>query len=545
VRSLDFEVVVLGGGPAGCAAATLLAKRSHRVALVRPTSPPAGALAESIPPSARRILDELGFLEGVEQAGFHANLGNSVWWAGEPLRRERFEDADVGFHVDRAGLEAVLTSGTEAAGVHVLFGFTARSAEQSTNDPGPISASGSDSAWRIECESDDGERLSLGAKWIIDATGRHGFLARSEGRLPDRNTTTIALVRRFRRPGGWGPNDTGHTIVESYDEGWAWSLPLSDEVRCFTAMVDQRHTPLEGDDVGSMLDAELARTQQVGPARDGAEPEGEAWACPASLYTASHFSRPGLLLAGDAGSSIDPLSSYGVKKALSSGWLAGVSAHTALVDPDMAGEAVAFFDNRERTVYESYRRASIRFFSDAADVYGTDFWRIRAEAAEEAVRHTNEGAVRHTNAAGVDARTGTGSDVESTNEPDKEALGSANRGLSTDVPEAAVRVAFEELGSRATLAAVPGTTLRVFERSGIEGYRIVRQDHVGSEGFPAGIRYVRGVDLISLIDIAPAHAEVPDGWTAYNSIAPPVTLPDYLTALSTAFAAGFLEHGDS
>jgi hypothetical protein len=50
------------------------------------------------------------------------------------------------------------------------------------------------------------------------------------------------------------------------------------------------------------------------------------------------------------------------------------------------------------------------------------------------------------------------------------------------------------------------------------------------------------VDLIRLVDIAPHHRHVPDGWIAYNAGAPAVTLPDYLTALATAFAAGLLEH---
>jgi hypothetical protein len=304
------------------------------------------------------------------------------------------------------------------------------------------------------------------------------------------------------------------------------------EERCLTVMIDHRVVDLRGDDLESLLDAELARSSRVGGTRDGAVAVGPAWACPASLYSAERFGRPGLLFAGDAGSFIDPLSSFGVKKALSSGWLAGIATHTALVDPAMAEMAVDFFDRREREVYLRYRRASVEFFAAAAEAYGTKYWLERAEGARRA---GGERTATDLNHAGGDDRTSAAKGGPSAPDLDSDAF-------DVEVPESAVRTAFDLLRTRPELRAVAGSTLRTFQRPAVVGHRIVLQDHLATDAYPGGTRYVRGVDLRHLAEIAPRHPDVPDGWTAYNAVAAPVSLPDYLTALSTAFAMGILEH---
>jgi len=481
------------------------------VALVRPATTPAGELAESVPPSANKLLRELGLLDAVQAAGFQPNLGNTVWWAGGSRRSEPFPGGDNGVHVERRRLEDVLVRAAEAAGVRVYDGFSAREALEGAD------------GWAVACRGVDGRTLELRAPWLLDATGRRGFLARREGREPDPGPATLALIGRFRRRGGWEA-EAGHTLVESWAEGWAWSVPLDAQVRCFAAMVDGPLRTKGGAAADAPADARAAMLAAITNARnlgamvEAAEPAGRVWACSASLYSADRYARlsegGGMLLVGDAGSFIDPLSSFGVKKALSSGWLAGVAVHTALVDAPLAGVAADYFDTREREVWRAYRRVSVPFFEEAAAAYASEYWRRRAHAARAA--------------GGGAALDGEPSD------PDD--VGAAS------VPEADVRRAFETLRGRARLGAVPGPTLRTLRGPAVDGYRIALQDHLASDAYPQGMRFARGVDLRRLVEGAQRHDDVAELWSAYNRTAAPVSLPDFLTALSIAFAAGFLDH---
>jgi len=470
------------------------------VALVRPARPAAGALAVSIPPSAERLLVELGVLQDLERAGVFRNGGNTIWWAGGPVRAEPFEGGRTGFHADRAGLEGVMTDVALGVGVSV-HDLTARSAEAR------------EGGWVVECAGETGDALGVRARWLLDATGRRGLLARREGREADRSTSTVAIIRRWMRARGFVGVDPTHTSVESYETGWAWSVPLDGETRCFAAMVDSTTPSLADADVDAALDRELDSAVHVGALRAGATPLERAWVCPASLYTARTFARSGLLLVGDAGSFIDPLSSFGVKKALASAWRAAVCVHTALTDAAMESAAVEFFDEHERRVYRAYRASSVEFFDACAEAYGTEYWSRRARAARAAA--VPDSRPDHADPDALDADA---------------------------IPASAARDALERIRVRPRLDAVKAPGVRVVDRPTVRGHRLELQPHLTSARAPRGLRWVRNVDLLRVVEVAPLHADVPDGWAAYNAGAPAVTLPDYLAALATAFAAGLLEH---
>jgi 2-polyprenyl-6-methoxyphenol hydroxylase-like FAD-dependent oxidoreductase len=342
------------------------------------------------------------------------------------------------------------------------------------------------------------------ARIVIDASGRAGVVARDGFRELDPSRRTVALAGSWRADGRWPIDDESHTLVASYAGGWAWSVPIDSTTRQFTVMVDPSRSDLaKGAPSRDVYLLEIAKVVPFAPLLERAQLVDGPWGADASEYRASRYAGPGFLLAGDAGSAINPLSSFGVKKAMASGWLAAIAAHTALDKPAMAGEAFAFFDRRERAVAIAAAQHASQFAAEAAARTNHPFWLARTTAAESAI---GEG------------------------EPDVEALARDPRVLA----------AFADLRASAAARLLPGPNGRIEPRAAVRGREIVMDDHLVNEAWPDGLRYLRGVDLVALVRQAPGHADVGELFEAARLSSPEIDLPNFLGALSVLLANGSL-----
>jgi len=74
----------------------------------------------------------------------------------------------------------------------------------------------------------------------------------------------------------------------------------------------------------------------------------------------------------------------------------------------------------------------------------------------------------------------------------------------------------------------------------VSGREIVLEPRIVEADRPEGVRYLRDVDLLAVLELAPSFAQVPDLFEAYCRRAGPVALPDFLYALATAVARRWL-----
>jgi 2-polyprenyl-6-methoxyphenol hydroxylase-like FAD-dependent oxidoreductase len=504
----NADVLVIGGGPAGSAIACLLARWGHPVRVLTRAADPARGAAESLPPSSRKLLAKIGVLDAIDRAHFYRTTGNTVWWGQREGHVEKFaaaagdalEAIPYGYQVLRPELDRLLLATAADAGAEISCDAHVHRVHLA--EPDRLEGNGRGADTRVEYHRERQPATSISCRFALDCSGRAGVIARQGFRRHQPGYRTQAFIGVWQSATGWNLPDDTHTLVETYEDGWAWSVPLSATLRQVGVAIDGGTTRIRrGPTLHGTYRAEIAKTRQLGTLMSGATLD-RVWACDSSLFSADQYAGSQFLLIGDAASSIDPLSSFGVKKALASAWVGAVAIHTCLTHPDRQPVALEFFSNWERQVYSANLRRSVEFAREAYGRHPHPFWANRA-----------------------------GIDVEAAAEDlDEDTLFRA--------PD--VRLAFERLKASAAIEFAFSERVSFKKRPLIHDREIVLEDALSLPEAPDGIRFLAGVDLLRLGEIACHHRQVPDLFEAYCRTHGAVSLPSLLGSLSVLVAKGVL-----
>lgn len=486
-------MVIIGGGPSGSAVGRLLASWGHHVLLLDNSDPAtrrARGLAESLPPSTRKVLAQTGLLDVVDGARFYQSTGNTVSWGLRERRVESFGGA-LGYQVWRPDFDRLVLDSAAAAGVELRLDAHVRDVEIAED------------AVTVHYVT-SGVRRAVSCAWVLDCSGRAGAIAR-RFRTPGRRT--YALAGEWISECGWRLPDPTHTLVEAYTDGWSWSVPLSPTLRHAGVMVDGASPRRDGRALSEAYRAEIGKSAAMAEALREATLQ-RVWACDASTYGASCCGGKGFLFVGDAASFIDPLSSFGVKKALASAWLAAVVTNTCLVDAARMAAAIGFFANWEREVSATHAQRSREFAREAAARFPSRFWLDRAAGDRSA--------------------------------------GGPNAREEPAVDPVDVRAALRRIRERDTLELSLDERVVFASRPLVRGREIVIEEALSTppaapdHDSTGATRFVENVDVVALARLAGRHRSVPDLFAAYCEYCGPAPLPNVLGALSWLMAAGVL-----
>lgn len=373
----SFDVVVIGGGPGGAMAGTLLSDFGKRVLILEASQFPRYHIGESLLSGTAELLSRIGVLDRLENEGYIKKHGVEwVWGESREPWTVYFKDAlampyDYGYQVERGEFDKMLLDNAAAHGAdvreqHKVTGFSL--AEDGTS--------------KVSFQDAAGVAGTVRSRWIVDASGQGGTVTK---RLHEqqwdpylKNLAVWSYWKGAQRPAG---RDAGNTFLPAFDEGWWWFIPLRGDVTSVGMVVDSKVLQEHREDGMEKYYADcLARTPELAARLAGAERTEEIRVARDWSYIYDRFSGDGYIAVGDAACFIDPLFSTGVHLAMLSGFLAAVTVNTVLDKPEMGQESVLEF-------YETaYRKEFARLRAQVYFLYGghggskdSYFWHARSQ----------------------------------------------------------------------------------------------------------------------------------------------------------------------
>jgi flavin-dependent dehydrogenase len=227
------DVLVIGGGPTGSTAATLLTEKGHRVTLLEDAHHPRFHIGESLLPANLPLFEELGACAEFEAIGMEK-------WGAEFIspwheHRQAFEFADawdksmpLAYQVRRSEFDEILICYATRKGANVIEGCRVRDAEFLPNDEGAI----------VRAEHDDDRSETWQCRFLIDASGRDTFLGsrfKAKQRNPGHNNS--ALYGHFTGAERNAGKREGHISLFWFEHGWFWFIPVANGATSVGAVI--------------------------------------------------------------------------------------------------------------------------------------------------------------------------------------------------------------------------------------------------------------------------------------------------------------------
>lgn len=357
-----YDVIVIGGGPAGSTAASVLAAKGRRVVLLEREKFPRYHIGESLLPYGYFTLERLGLVEKMKASHFTKKFSvqfvssraklSVPFYFFEQLKHE----ASMTWQVLRSEFDELLLNNARDKGAEVIEEMNAKELIHSN---GAVSG--------VRCLDRTGAPREFHAPMTIDATGRDAFaITRNGWKQRDPYLNKIAVWTYYkgalRDP---GVDEGATTIAYVPDKGWFWYIPLAGDIVSVGVVAEKDYLYNGTRDLkeifhrevknNAWLEQHLAVGEQFGPYRVTGE----------YSYRSRHCAADGLVLAGDAFAFLDPVFSSGVFIALRSGELAAEAVDAALTAGDVSASQFDDYGTRLCEGIESMRKLVYVFYNKA------------------------------------------------------------------------------------------------------------------------------------------------------------------------------------
>ncbi len=356
------DVIVVGGGPAGSAAATLVAQAGFDVLLLERNETPPFKVGESLIPATYETLERLGMLDDLRRSHFPkkysvqffsgSGRASSPFYFSETDPSERSQT----WQVLRSEFDGMLLDNADDHGVIVRTGTAVKE----------VLFEG-DRAVGVKARFANGETREIRSRVLMDATGQRAMLGRQLGiRRHDPCLRMAAFFTHFEGAHRDSGIDEGATLIlQTRDnKSWFWYIPLPRHRVSVGVVGPIDYLIKEGNgNPQQTFDEQVKLCPGLIPRLEGAEQAMEMKVLNDFSYISERAAGDGWVLVGDAYGFLDPIYSSGVLLALKSAELAADATIEALRTGDLSAERLNAFEPLMREGMASFRQLVYAFYS--------------------------------------------------------------------------------------------------------------------------------------------------------------------------------------
>lgn len=355
----SYNAIVIGAGPAGSTAASVLASKGWNVLILEKEKFPRYHVGESLLPYCYFTLERLGLLEKMTNSHFvkkySVQFVSTRGNVSQPFYFFQHLDhpASMTWQVSRDEFDGMLLDNAKEKGATVLEETTA--IDFLEDDSRTIG---------VRARLKDKSEVDFFAPMIIDASGVKSLAVKKfQWRIAERNLNKVALWTYYQGAKRDTGCDEGSTTVAYLPEkGWFWYIPLHNDRVSVGITAEPSYLYRDGRDLQKIFSREIENNAWI---QDHLEPGcsmGEYYATGDYSFRSKHCAKNGLVLTGDAFSFLDPVFSSGVFLALRGGEMAGEAVDSALRDKDYSASRFKEYGEELCQGIEAMRKLVYAFY---------------------------------------------------------------------------------------------------------------------------------------------------------------------------------------